>query len=55
MENNINFGDIQIEYPVVSQALGYYKKTKFTFDDASFEDLLNELLMWEKEEEALQN
>ena len=43
---SINFGDIQIEYPSVSHALGFYKKSKYEFDWISFEDLLNDLVMW---------
>lgn len=46
---DINFGDVQICYPIVTRMFGYYKKSKFTFDDTTLNDLLNELNFWDKE------
>lgn len=44
--SNMNFGDLAVEIPVISHTFGYYKESKFSFDDDSLEDLLNELVLW---------
>ena len=46
---NLNFGDLHMQLPLISQAFGFYKKIEFSFNDTTLQELLNELKMWDKE------
>lgn len=46
INKHINFGEIWIEYPIVSHYFGFYRKAEFYFDDLTLEDLLNEFIIW---------
>lgn len=46
---NINFGDLALKLPFVTQAFGYYGKIPFEFSETTVSYLLNEMKMWSSE------
>ena len=46
---NINYGELAIQIPFFSHALGFYSKTKFEFSDVTLQYMLNELKLWSSE------
>ena len=48
-ESNINFGDLNVNYPCLTHAFGYQRRLEFIFNDTMLDSLLSELIIWENE------
>lgn len=48
-EFNINYGDLAIDIPFVTHAMGFQMVTRYEFSDNTLNYLLNELMLWSSE------
>jgi hypothetical protein len=48
-KRNINYSDIQIRIPFITQVLGVSLQTPYEFSDTTLTYLLNELKIWSSE------
>ena len=46
---NIHFGQIDVHIPLLTKAMGKYKKVEFEFMDWTLNYLLDELILWNSE------